>query len=478
MAPKEQLGWDSVNKRWIKNAYLPGNKRKMVAISPRQLAKLYPGLVIAQTKEGTRAAANLWWEEKEKEICRDPLKDAIDGAIERLDVKRRKIDAALAVLERQGVRVSEELRDEMFLSAENVQPAEEVTNANRSLIDAYLKTQRTRVNTGQISTDRYEASRNHIESFAKWITTTDNDSILSVSSVKWQDFYDWLSDQIALRRKWRVDGMKDKKQGFSPAYARDVFNSTRLLIEWLGDIGKMAVPGNIRSKKLVFKVPKKRIDTFSTEEVRRLIAGCSDKFGERTKLYLLLMLNCGMYQSDISDLVWSEFDTKRGTITRKRSKTGDYENCPEVTWYLWPETLRLLNKYANRDKTILNQKKTADTGKNCVSLIVTSKGGPLVAKKLDGTKGKKCDNIKSAYIRLANRLDVPPKPLMLIRKTSASMLGEHKEYKFYAQYFLAQAPETTADGHYVRPSETEFKAACEWLWKQYAFDTRKAKMSA
>ena len=135
------------------------------------------------------------------------------------------------------------------------------------------------------------------------------------------------------------------------------------------------------------------------------------------------MLNCGMYQSDISDLVWSEFDASRGTITRKRSKTGDFENAPEVTWYLWPETLRLLKKYANRDKTILNQKKTADTGKDCVSLLVTAEGRPLVAKSIAEEKGKRCDNIKSAYVRLANRLNVPAKPLMLIRKTSSSLLG-------------------------------------------------------
>ena len=187
------------------------------------------------------------------------------------------------------------------------------------------------------------------------------------------------------------------------------------------------------------------------------------------------MLNCGMYQSDISDLVWSEFDASRRTITRKRSKTGDFENAPEVTWYLWPETLRLLKKYANRDKTILNQKKTADTGKDCVSLLVTAEGRPLVAKSIAEEKGKRCDNIKSAYVRLANRLNVPAKPLMLIRKTSSSLLAQHKDYKFYAQYFLAQAPETTADGYYVKPSEAEFKAACEWLRKQYAFEKRKPK---
>ena len=83
-----------------------------------------------------------------------------------------------------------------------------VSNANRSLIDAFLKTQRARVSTGGISPDRYEASRNHIELFAKWVATTDNESVFSVNPVKWQDFYDWLGEQIAKQRKWR--GWREK----------------------------------------------------------------------------------------------------------------------------------------------------------------------------------------------------------------------------------------------------------------------------
>ena len=475
MASKELMGWNDTEKRWIKNAYLPGNRRKMVSASPRQLAKLYPDLVTALTKDGTRVAANAWWEAKEKELATDPLCDAIDGSIQRLQMKQRKIDAALAALERQGVKVTPELRSEIFLSSADVEPEDAISNANRSLIDAYLKTQRGKVNTGDLSVDRYEASRHHVETFVTWIGTTDNESILSITPAKWQEFYDWLTDQIGRHRQWRSGGKVGKRQGFAAAYARDIFNSTRLLIEWLGDVGQMVVPGNIRSKKLVFKVRKKKIETFSKDEVRTLVGGCTDQIGGRTKLYLLLMLNCGMYQSDVSDLVWSEFDSKRGTITRKRSKTDDFENCPEVTWYLWPETLRLLKKYANHDKSILNLKKTADTGKNCVSLLVTAKGGPLVAKRLKGEKGKKSDNIKSAYARLAKRLKVPTKPLMLIRKTSSTMLGEHTSYKFYAQYFLAQAPRNTADGHYVRPSEAEFKEACEWLWREYAFSDQRPR---
>ena len=74
------------------------------------------------------------------------------------------------------------------------------------------------------------------------------------------------------------------------------------------------------------------IVVFTKEEVTSLLADASD----RTKLYILLMLNCGMTQKDIADLQVSEVDWREGRIIRKRSKTGDRENVPTVNYKLWP----------------------------------------------------------------------------------------------------------------------------------------------
>jgi hypothetical protein len=52
---------------------------------------------------------------------------------------------------------------------------------------------------------------------------------------------------------------------------------------------------------------------------------------------------------------------------------------------------------------------------------------------------------------------------VLPRATAASKLGEHSQYKFYAQYFPGQSPRTVADKHYVRPSDKEFFEALAWL---------------
>ena len=44
-----------------------------------------------------------------------------------------------------------------------------------------------------------------------------------------------------------------------------------------------------------------------------------------------------------------------------------------------------------------------------------------------------------------------------LRKTSASLLGEHwPHYKFYATHFLADSPRHMTEKHYVKPSDAEF----------------------
>ncbi len=60
------------------------------------------------------------------------------------------------------------------------------------------------------------------------------------------------------------------------------------------------------------------------------------------------MLNCEMYQGDLSDLKPSEVDWTNGTITRKRSKEKNQENAPVVTYKLWENTFALLKTYGSQ----------------------------------------------------------------------------------------------------------------------------------
>ena len=97
------------------------------------------------------------------------------------------------------------------------------------------------------------------------------------------------------------------------------------------------------SPSLTITVALGKIVVFTKEEITSLLAA-----PDRTKLYILLMLNCGMTQKDIADLAVTEVNWEEGRIKRKRSKTGDCENVPTVNYKLWPETLRLLRQERRR----------------------------------------------------------------------------------------------------------------------------------
>jgi integrase len=219
------------------------------------------------------------------------------------------------------------------------------------------------------------------------------------------------------------------------------------LVSRLAEMKLIPLPGNIRSRRFRFNhsAPAK-IETFTLGEVRALLAAC-DGFSERTKLYLLLMLNVGMYQNDIAELRRDEINWSKGTLTRARSKTRE-RNGPVVTYKLWPETFALLKKLRADGELALT----------------TVEGNPLVKYWLEDGKMRRYDSIQSAWARLAQKMGRKIRLGMKhLRKTSATLLGEHPQYKFYANHFLADSPKSIADRHYVRANDIEFFEALDWL---------------
>ena len=108
---------------------------------------------------------------------------------------------------------------------------------------------------------------------------------------------------------------------------------------------------------------------------------------EKVQLWALLMLNCGMYAGDISDLKPSEVNWKLGRICRKRSKTKQIESCPTVDYPLWSRTFDLLRKHGRQDgeRVFLNRN-----------------GNPLVQQCFKGNgKAKNQDSIYDVYRRLS-----------------------------------------------------------------------------
>jgi hypothetical protein len=120
-----------------------------------------------------------------------------------------------------------------------------------------------------------------------------------------------------------------------------------------------------------------------------------------------------------------------------------------VTYKLWPETFVLLKKHRAKGELALT----------------TEAGNPLVRFWLEDGKMRRYDMIHSAWTRLAEKLELKKIRLGMkhLRKTSATLLGRHPQYKFFANHFLADSPRSVADRHYVVPSEAEFFMALDWL---------------
>ena len=117
------------------------------------------------------------------------------------------------------------------------------------------------------------------------------------------------------------------------------------------------------------------------------------------------MLNCAMYQSDISDLKPSEVDLERGVITRRRSKRR--RQGLRVTYKLWPETLELLRTLGSTE------------GERVLS---SEDGNPLVSYKTVQGKLRRYDLIGHSYEKVRKRAAID-KPIKVFRKTSVRTLS-------------------------------------------------------
>jgi integrase len=261
-----------------------------------------------------------------------------------------------------------------------------------------------------MSEGRYDAYCRKIRAFAEWIGP--NSSIDAIDKAKLEGFYNHLSVKVAVG-------------DYSATFAHELLMTARQLISRLAEFRLITPPGNLHSRRLRFNhSAPARIETFEVAEVRALLAAC-DGFSERTRLYLLLMLNCGMYQNDIAELKSAEVDWKKGTLSRARSKTRE-RGAPFVTYKLWPETFALLKKHRSDGELALT----------------TDEGNPLVRYWIgrDG-KFRRYDAIQSAWNRLGDKMGGKIRlGIKHLRKTSATMLGQHPQFKFYSNHFLTGSP--------------------------------------
>jgi integrase len=206
----------------------------------------------------------------------------------------------------------------------------------------------------------------------------------------------------------------------------------------------------MRSPELRFKIGAKKIQVFTLDQIKALLA----KSKGQPKLHILLGMNCGMGASDISAIKQTEVDWECGVITRKRVKTSEAENVPTVRYKLWEPTLCLSRQF--------------NTARDPV--LTTREGGEWAFRRLraDGSLHKN-DNVAPPFRRVLKSCGLLGKGLSQysLRKTSATRLESHPEYGRYVSHFLGHSPIGTAARNYAAPSDELFDTIITWLGSQY-----------
>lgn len=302
-------------------------------------------------------------------------------------------------------------------------------------IESFLAAKQAGVIAGALTTGRNYILRLHLTHFRDW--RGGQTPVVEVDGKVLSDYH--------------VELLKRVETGeWSRTTAKDRLVSLKSFVRWLWQIEAIpTLPRNIDGNALRISTPLPSIVVFTKAEVSDLLEGAS----KRTKLYLLLMLNCGMTQKDIADLQVSEVDWKNGRISRKRSKTRKFSSVPEVSYRLWTETFRLLK--AERTK--------AQSG----PVLLNENGGPLWYEEAtsDG-RIKKADNVRNAYNRLAQKVGIS-KSLKSFRKTSADLIRGNGHYASVAGIFLGHAPTQISERHYTRPPQELLDDAIKWLEREY-----------
>jgi integrase len=447
MARLYEMTWVASRARWTK---LYRGKRYWISCR---------ALGAPENKVGSAEKANQWWRQKRAEVDGAAPKPILPGSPEALHTVLEAWAGGPVETPQEELAVIQDLMEhyhevedkralqEAILGPERVaqvrSQAEAVLDGPtvppdrtvKAQVDRWVSTRQAQVSAGHMTPDQADNRRICLFHFRDWCGTVAVDVI---DAVKLHDFYLWCLSKVE-------DRHNDPTAGWSVAYAKKVFATARSFVRFLWESGLIELPRNIESKGFRFGNGVKAVVTWTSQEVKHVIGEAPGKL----KLALLLMMNCGMTQVDVSDLLDGEVDWRAGTITRKRSKTAQHENVPVVTYRLWGPTFELLKKYRSGADHVL----------------LTESGRQFVRKELVNGRLVKADNIASNYTHLKRRLKFR-KPLKWLRKTAATLLESHPVYGRLTSLFLGHAPQTIKDRHYAAPSQELFDEAVLWLGRQ------------
>jgi hypothetical protein len=295
------------------------------------------------TKEGSREAANNWWKAKWAELtAADPVTAAFKRVMEakpveelirdvNLGIEARRIIASMPIPEKVepdevdeflGVGPLEDERRIELLGkvAEKLGAPPRDRTIGFQLV-RYLGMKKDQAQKGVIKVGTYGALVERLRGiFLPW--AGERTSLDSIDAAWWGSWYTFCAGKVA-------EQDDDASKGWSSDYAAGVFGNAKSFVRWLWEEGLIELPRTFDKKGAHrFERPEPVKKQFKTAEIKTLLAGAAGQL----KLHLLLFLNCGMTQADISNLRQTQIviGKKTGRLYRPtpqqdRAQKGDAE---------------------------------------------------------------------------------------------------------------------------------------------------------
>lgn len=398
-------------------------------------------LGVERTKEGSYVAANVWWAAKVAELAApdpvtrtfqatlgsvpvDKLKELIErGQIARsiltaLPLDEGKVDAAIvdAVIGIGPLENDQKRVEYLAKLGAKLGERVEIDHTLEHLAEKFLAVEQT---------DMKPLSYRELRLYIKNLYHLEG---LLSAGMDVRQINEGLVEKVFLHlSKAALDATTKKKRwGFF-----------RRLVRYLWEQRLIELPRNLTS--LGFTATAKKIQTYDLAFVRSILTGLKPRF----RLYALLGLNCGMTAADIGQLRKDQVDLNRKRLVRKRVKTGNNANVPEVDYLLWNETVELLRACMSSDPVIF---------------LTSMDGTPLWESRYEGDATPQKDLIYQQFKR--GKVPIPHKAF---RSIGAAEIETHEHFGRYKIHFLGHSPKSIVDKHYAPPSPELFDQIMLWL---------------
>ena len=259
--------------------------------------------------------------------------------------------------------------------------------------EKFLQQLHDRYERGEISASYLEKTRCCLNDFASRAGP-----LRGFSRVCELDLADYRNETVSLPFSGKTG------RQISPSTAKGRLATVRTLYRWAWTMRIIeALPRNLADLAKI-SVPKKDIQTFSLEELRRLWQAASP----RLRCWMAIALNCGYGQQDISDLRADDIDWGNGYVERARSKTGI-----RAKHTLWDRTLELIHTHR------------AATAKGHDRLFLTRNGNPLVWRTVVNGELHMSDSIRCMLWQLQQKLGINDgRSFYSLRKTGATLIEQ------------------------------------------------------